>query len=233
MLDYYATIFKTIEINVTYYRIPPPMVFERMLQKTKSDFEFVVKTPRDFTHTRNIDLVSKSFKEAMNPLANSGRLGAILAQFPWSFKPLKPNLEYLKKLKHALEFAPLVVEFRHRSWIKEDIFDLLKQESISFCCVDEPNLPGLVPPIVRATGAIGYVRFHSRDASKWWEGGLKGRYDYNYQDAELKEWIPKISELGKETKKIYIFFNNCHEGQAAKNAMRMTELLEDNRGILN
>lgn len=233
MLIHYAEVFQTVEINVTYYRIPRPKVFEKMIQRTKSNFEFVVKTHRDFTHTRDFKGVLQEFKDCLSPLVHEGRLGAILAQFPWSFKPLKQNLEYLKSLKNALEFAPLVVEFRHRSWIKESIFEFLKKEGIGFCCVDEPDLPGLVPPIATATSLIGYVRFHSRDASKWWDGGLKGRYDYDYQESELKEWIPKLLKLGQDTKKIYIFFNNCHEGHAAKNALRMRELLLTYGGVLN
>jgi uncharacterized protein YecE (DUF72 family) len=225
MLDYYAQFFKTIEINVTYYRIPHPNVFEKMMERVGSDFEFAVKAPRDFTHTLGFEKVLKEFNDSLSPLVRHGRLGAVLAQFPWSFKPLKQNLEYLKSLKHALPLVPFVTEFRHRSWIKESIFDFLKEENIAFCCVDEPNLPGLVPPVAQATSSTGYVRFHSRDGSKWWEGGLKGRYDYDYQDHELKEWIPKVLKLGKETQKIYIFFNNCHNGSAAKNALRMRELL--------
>jgi uncharacterized protein YecE (DUF72 family) len=94
--------------------------------------------------------------------------------------------------------------------------------------VDEPRLKGLVPPIARVTAGIGYVRLHGRNAKNWWRGSSGGggdRYDYLYSEEELKEWVTKIKGMVREATKTYVFFNNCHAGQAARNAKLMKELL--------
>ncbi|NLJ60750.1 MAG: DUF72 domain-containing protein, partial [Firmicutes bacterium] len=110
--------------------------------------------------------------------------------------------------------------------ITNETFDLLRSHSLGFCAVDEPRLPGLVPPIAEATSALGYVRFHGRNAKKWWKHDTPGeRYDYLYQEAELKEWIPKIRQVADKTEKTYVFFNNCHSGQAAENARMLQTML--------
>ena len=91
--------------------------------------------------------------------------------------------------------------------------------------MDEPALPGLVPPVALATTADAYVRFHGRNAGNWWGRGGGDRYDYDYSEAELREWMGKIRELADKARRTYLFFNNCHAGQAARNAKLMQEML--------
>lgn len=226
MLDFYAEHFDTVEINSTYYRIPHPKVLENMVKKTSADFEFMVKTHSSATHQRK-DLQSETPKylEAIKPIADSFKLKGILAQFPWSFKRSPENQDYLKKCREALAGYPLFVEFRHNSWTKQEIFDLLKSLDIGYVCVDEPQLSGMVDSVAVATTGTGYVRLHGRNADKWWNGGPL-RYDYLYSDAELSEWSGKIRKLAENTEKVYVFFNNCHEGQAVTNARRILEMLD-------
>ena len=227
MLDFYAKHFDAVEINSTYYRIPHPSVFYKIVEKVPENFEFVIKTHKDITHTReNIEASAESLKEAIRPLAEASKMYGFLAQFPWAFKKSRPNLDYLKKCRGLFSDFPLFVEFRHKSWIEDEVFDFLKNENIGFCCVDEPQLEGLVPPVAFATTDVGYVRFHGRNKTGWWKG-MKDRYDYLYNERELKEWIDKIRKLEAMSKKMYLFFNNCPQGQAVKNAQMMKNLLEE------
>ena len=91
--------------------------------------------------------------------------------------------------------------------------------------MDEPNLPGLVPPAHHVTNGTGYVRLHGRNADTWWQGNAKDRYDYSYTKDELGDWVRKIRGLLAKTDRTFVFFNNCYAGQAADNARVMQELL--------
>jgi uncharacterized protein YecE (DUF72 family) len=128
--------------------------------------------------------------------------------------------------------APVFVEFRHDSWACDETFAELRELGLGFCAVDEPRLRGLFPAIVRETNGIGYVRFHGRNAKSWWGKGGGDRYNYDYPDSELREWIAVIRDLESVTTDTYLFFNNCHAGRAAHNAKRMEELLELESGSL-
>jgi uncharacterized protein YecE (DUF72 family) len=178
------------------------------------------------------DIFAK-YNNAIAPLIESGRLGAVLAQFPWAFKNTPDNRNYLYYFREKLPDVPLVVEFRHNSWQKQEVFDFLKEQKISYCCVDEPVAQPPYQECLRHrdlpdrralfTAEPAYVRFHSRDAKKWYGGG---RYDYLYKEEELREWLPKIKELTRQAKKTYVFFNNCHSAQAVQNARELGKLLE-------
>ncbi len=233
MLEFYAGKFPCVELNFTYYQMPSTRTIEGLVRKVPEDFEFCVKANRMMTHEIDIDedpglreKIFNDFMEALKPMTNRGFLGCILAQFPWSFKKTKSNMEYVLGFKELLSEVPVVVEFRNAEWITNETFDLLRSHSLGFCAVDEPSLPGLVPPIAEATSALGYVRFHGRNAKKWWKHDTPGeRYDYLYLEAELKEWIPKIRQVADKTEKTYVFFNNCHSGQAAENARMLQTML--------
>jgi uncharacterized protein YecE (DUF72 family) len=92
--------------------------------------------------------------------------------------------------------------------------------------VDEPALPGLVPPLARLTGEVAYVRFHGRNRETWWGRRGGDRYDHDYSPQELEEWVGKIRELAEKASKVYVFFNNCHAGQAARNALLMRDMMQ-------
>lgn len=226
MLEYYATCFDAVEINSTYYRLPPPKVFESAAGRTPPGFRFTVKFPGDVTHKRDRGLeIMPAYLAAIAPLEDAGRFRGTLAQFPWSFRDSAENREYIRAVREAHGDRPLFFEFRHDSWARRGTFELLDGMGAGFCAVDEPRLSGLFPPLVRPTGPTGYVRFHGRNAGNWWEGDSRSRYDYLYTDDELKEWLAAIHRLAERSKETYIFFNNCHGGQAAENAVRMRELL--------
>jgi uncharacterized protein YecE (DUF72 family) len=225
-LDFYKDYFKVTEINSTYYRIPHPAVFFNIVKKVPEDFEFMIKTHRSFTHDRKeLDKFGKEYNEAIRPVIESGRLKGYIAQFPFSFKYNRANLDYILNGKEYFHDAPLFVEFRHDSWDNTDVYKTLGAAMIGFCAVDEPQLPGLFPPKAEATINIAYIRLHGRNSANWWGGG-GDRYDYLYSKKELTEWKNRIDDLKSRTNKIYLFFNNCHLGQAVRNARMFLEMIQ-------
>ena len=102
----------------------------------------------------------------------------------------------------------------------------LSKLGLSFVSVDEPDIDGLLPREGHVTGELAYLRFHSRNAGNWWGKGGKARYDYNYSDDEMAEWLPILKDMAGRAKRTFVFFNNCHRGQAATNAESMRAILE-------
>jgi len=232
MLDFYSVHFNTVEVNSTYYKIPHSSVFYWLSQKTGEDFEFIVKVHQAVTHERSGSFESmKQLKESIRPIVETNKFKGYLAQFPWSFKFSPQNLEYIQKMVETAEGHHTWVEFRHKSWIKEQTFQTLHDNNIGYCCVDEPELNGLIPPQSLTTTDISYVRFHGRNTVTWWDSSKGDRYDYLYNRDELAGWIEKIRELRKNTSKTYLFFNNCHHGHAVKNAKMMAELLKNQLNV--
>ena len=228
MLAYYAASFSTVEINSTYYAIPRPQNMEIMAEKAAGKLDFVVKAHQDLTHKR--DKMAESlphFKSALQPLQAHKVLGCVLLQFPFSFHHNLQNRDYIATLRERMEGIPLVAEFRNKWWVQDKTFEYLKKIEIGYCCVDEPQLSGLPPPVVSATSPIGYVRFHGRNKEKWWNHERTDeRYDYEYQEDELKEWVVKIKDLALQVIKLYVFFNNHPRGQAVRNAQLLKSMLQ-------
>jgi uncharacterized protein YecE (DUF72 family) len=228
MLDYYKNHFHTVEINSTYYRIPHPTVFYNIAKKVPDDFEFMVKTHQSFTHVRkDLEENLQAFEQALKPLVDSNKLKGYLAQFPWFFKYSPQNLQYLLDSKKYFGNIQLYAEFRHASWDRPEVYSSLQENGIGFCSVDEPRLEGLFPPRAEATTDTGYIRFHGRNTIDWWQPRPNSdRYNYSYKKEELADWIKKIEKLREKTDKIYLFFNNCHLGQAVHNAKMMMEMMQ-------
>ena len=132
---------------------------------------------------------------------------------------------HVMSVRELLPQEPLHVEFRHESWLTPELEPWLEQQRLGYCVVDEPRMDGLMPPVAIVTGEDAYLRLHGRNAKSWWQGDRSTRYDYDYSERELKEWVRKIRELADQARRTYVFFNNCHAGQAAKNAKLMQELL--------
>lgn len=227
MLSYYARQFDTVEINSTYYAIPGAASFMAMSRKTPDSFEFVVKAHKDMTHAEKPDEDAfDKFLGAIRPLQDEGKFGCMLAQFPWGFKNTPGNAVKLREFRDRVGELPTVIEFRNADWVNEDTFGLLKELDFGFCSVDEPALKGLMPRVAVATSEIGYVRFHGRNAKEWWKHEeAYQRYNYRYTEEELSEWVPKINNLGDQTGKTYVFFNNHFQGKSADNAKMLARML--------
>jgi uncharacterized protein YecE (DUF72 family) len=223
-LPLYAKLFDTVEINATYYRTPSPQTFARMVEKTPEGFTFAVKVPRAMTHElASFDRELEPFKEAIAPLAEAGRLGALLAQFPYAFTPGDASRRHLDRLARTLGGkTPLAVEFRHDAWAQNETFGLLRDLGLTHVNVDLPELPHLPRPSAVATTRTGYVRLHGRNAATWWNQG-KGadRYDYLYTAGELEPWVTRLHSLAEETDVVFAFANNCHLGQSVVNALQL------------
>jgi uncharacterized protein YecE (DUF72 family) len=226
-LSYYSREFKTCEINSTYYALPSVATMRSMAAKTAEDFSFVIKAYQEITHLREDSTrICEAFRQTLEPMVSSGKLGCILAQFPYSFDFNKMNWEYLAKLRKDLAGLPLVIEFRNARWLKVEVFKWMREHDLGFCCVDEPQLPNLLPPLAEATSKIGYVRFHGRNKEKWWQHEQAyERYDYSYSPEELSEWVPKIKKLAETTEKTYIFANNHWRGQSISTIRQLQMML--------
>jgi uncharacterized protein YecE (DUF72 family) len=229
-LGYYARHFPALEVNSTHYGIPKPEMLARMAERTPPEFRFVVKLHQSMTHDWTLDpATTRSFLEAIDPLKRAGKYEGLLAQFPWSFHRTPDHRRFLASLRAELAGEPLFVEFRHDSWLTPELEPSLRDHHIGFCSVDEPRLTGLLPPVTMLTTEDAYVRFHGRNADNWWGRGTGDRYDYEYKAAELEEWVGKIRDLADRARRTYLFFNNCHAGQAARSAKLMQELLRQHR----
>lgn len=235
LLPYYARRFDFVEINTTFYRLPDPETTARWRDQTPERFLFVVKAPRRFTHEREEATPERyrEFRRALDPLVGAGRLGAVLAQFPSSFRRGDAARDHLRELRAALAGLPVAVEFRHREWVQDEAtFRLLEEEGLAYVCVDEPQFRTLVPPVLRATAGFGYVRFHGRNYKKWWAHAQPDeRYDYLYSEAELAEWAPRLRTLERAAGRVYATMNNHRRGQAAINGRMLKELLELGRVV--
>jgi uncharacterized protein YecE (DUF72 family) len=177
------------------------------------------------------DRAIEPFQEAIEPLVRAGRLGGLLAQFPYAFAPNEASHRHLEKLAQSLgSEIPVHVEFRHDDWTNEATFDLLRTLGLGFVNVDLPELPHLPRPSEAATNRTGYVRLHGRNDKTWWnqEKALaKGgdRYDYLYTASELEPWAARIERLAEGADITYVFANNCHLGQSVVNALQLGQRL--------
>lgn len=223
MLPYYCSQFPLVELNFTFYRPPTAAVLGRMAEQTPSGFQFIVKMPRTLSHDHDPrDL--PGFRLAVAELQQRGQLAGVLCQLPQSAHNNPKQRGWLDRLTGELMGYRMAVEFRHRSWHSPEIAEWLRQASVDLVSVDVPDVPALYPSgLVQSTPRI-YVRFHSRVAANWYASD-KDRYDYNYDDAALTQWIDALGGAEKGTKEALLLFNNCQRSQAADNARRMEELV--------
>lgn len=229
-LRLYAREFDTVEINSTYYRIPSPRTTRGWVERTDADFLFSVKAHQSMTHEPKepSEAVSSApvLLSAVSPIVEAGRLGCILMQFPWSFRPTHQARDILEALIGALQPLPLVCEFRHVEWSRDSVKRWLSTRGVGYCCVDQPALDSLMPREVAVTSSIGYLRFHGRNRAKWfhhehaWE-----RYDYLYTREELEEWVDGALWMAERCDRLLVYFNNHRMGQAPANALLFRELL--------
>lgn len=232
-LEFYAAEFSSVEINATYYRIPPRSTFESMAERTPDHYPFWVKLPGEVTHgTAEVEPIMTQFFDALEPLHTAEKLAGVLAQFPQSFRPGEAALEKVGRLRELCRSAPLAVEFRRRDWQTAATYEFLRREHIIVVIPDLPRLSGLPEAEIQVTADVAYVRFHGRNSKTWHDPSQGDRYDYEYSLDQLRNWRPKIRALEEVVAGTFIFFNNCHMGQAVKNAMMLRELLSADDGSL-
>jgi uncharacterized protein YecE (DUF72 family) len=225
MLNYYCQYFPLVELNYTFYRPPTVSALAGQADKTPPGFQFLVKVPQTISHElRRDDL--PSFRLACGELARRGRLLGVLLQLPQSCHYGKSTLEWLAAVGDGLHGLRPAVEFRHRSWVRDEIPDWLAARGMDLVGVDAPDLPGLYPGGWVQSGRRAYIRFHSHNAANWYAGD-KERYDYFYSDEELADWVEAAAAAERATDEGLFLFNNCHRGQAVVNAQRLAELFSE------
>lgn len=234
MLPYYARHFAAVEIDSSYYAVPDARTFASMNARTPPNFRFSVKAPQSVTHppdpAARVHDDARALVEATAPLIEAGKLACVLAQFPNGFGPGERNESYVRAVVEAFDGVPVVVEFRRRDWQRPQTLDLLREIGAGYCNVDMPAFSTLLHPSSDATSAVGYVRFHGRNAKTWWKGTNVTRYDYEYREDELEPWAPRIAEIDEQTSQTLVFFNNHARGQAARNARTLSTILERQYG---
>jgi len=229
-LTFLAGLFGAVEINVTFYRPMAPHLTERWSEAVAAypDFRFTAKLLNVFTHERRLlDREVGEFQAGMLPLLTNGRLGVLLAQFPYSFHNTEENRAYLVQLAEAFADFPLAVEVRHRSWQQRAVRDFLEKIRVNFCNIDQPQVSYSLGRTVWATGPRGYLRAHGRHREKWFDFGedRQARYDYLYDPEELAELAERVRELMEKTPEVYVIFNNHPQGQAVVNGLELAALL--------
>ncbi|NHV99213.1 MAG: DUF72 domain-containing protein [Thaumarchaeota archaeon] len=217
MFQQYASVFKTVEVDSSFYKQPNPGLIRALARSSPKGFTFSLKVPKTVTHVKLMDLEKgavrdlKLFLSLLTPLKESGKLGPLLLQLPPKpAQAFKGFNEFLRSLPEDYDFA---VEFRHPTWMNDEAFKTLAENNVGYCVVDEPLLPALL----KVTSEFSYVRFHGRGKEPW--------YYYDYRVEELEEWKGRLTELSSRAKKVYVYFNNHFRGYAVKNALQMMKII--------
>ena len=256
-LAYYATQFSLVEVDATYYSPPAEQTAQLWASRTPDGFTFNIKAfslltghptrvsaiyrdlrpetdkkniyPKDLTPQAYEDVWTR-FLSALDPLADAGKLGVILFQFPPWFTIRRSNKDFIKEIAQRCDPLPVAFEFRHASWFTGDnateTLDFLRSDRLPYVCVDMPQgHRSSIPPVLEATGDLAVVRFHGH-SKKWTSTDIYEKFGYRYSKRELKDWAPKLQELAETTGETHVLMNNCYSDYAQRNATELTELLE-------
>ncbi len=240
-LAYYARFFPLVEVDSSYYAIPPPARTAAWAGAVPADFRFNFKAHRALTyHEREQGAAreptpaeERAFVACLEPVREAGKLRAVHYQFPPWFTAGPENMNRLARLRDRHPEDPVVVEFRHRSWagegVVEELLELLREAQLSLCVVDEPQLgTGSFPVLAEVTDPrLTVIRFHGRNRNTWYRTGPTSgdRFDYLYSKEELREWLGRVAELAEQVEEVHLLFNNNRANYAVVNGLQMAELL--------
>ena len=241
-VEYLARYFDMIEINTSFYGHIRPEWGKLWCHKARQGnaaFLFTAKLNRAFTHAPAAFVQSTSAaslsptqederlaKAGLDSIAQESMLGALLIQFPISFKNTNENREYLDQLLSRFRDYPPVVEVRHSSWDNEGILQYFNDRGVAFCNIDQPMLGKAMGRTGHATAPLGYVRLHGRNYDQWFESESRDeRYNYLYTVPQLEGWKSKIGAISRKADKTFVVANNHFRGQAAVNALQLKNLL--------
>jgi uncharacterized protein YecE (DUF72 family) len=222
-------------VNSTFYRPATAEVARTWARRVahRPDFRFTAKLWRRFTHERGTAWTSAEVAEAragFDVLQGEGVLGAVLLQFPWSFRRTDANREWLDDVAGTFAAYPLVLEVRHESWNVPALYGHLAERGIGFVNVDQPLFHDSIAPSAVATSRVAYVRVHGRNYHDWFrEGaGRDARYDYLYTPDELEPWARRTAQLAEEpgTPDVFVVTNNHYRGKAVANALVLRAQVE-------
>jgi uncharacterized protein YecE (DUF72 family) len=233
-LTYHSRFFDGVEVNSSFYRPPTARMVASWLRRTRPEFEFTFKLHQRFTHERDRPWTPAEVEEylgGVEPAREAGRLGAVLVQFPWSFRADDGGYRHLEAIRRDFGRLPLVVEVRHATWASDRAVKFLKDSGLGFAAIDQPASRSGLAPMTLVTSPIGYVRLHGRNREAWFskEADRDDRYNYLYREDELEEWIERIHEIARASEKTYVFTNNHYRGQAPANALQLLAKLQGRR----
>jgi len=245
-LEYLARFFDTTEINTSFYGPVKPELAKlwcRKIESVNKNFLFTAKLYRAFTHSpmsvmeptsaasiRPTDEDEIRTREGLDAIANEGRLGALLIQFPVSFKNTSLNREYLERLLRQFIEYPRVVEVRHSSWNDAETLASFTQKNVGFCNIDQPVLGRSLAPTEHVTGTLGYVRLHGRNYEQWFDSDNRNdRYNYLYSAQELAGWKERIESVAERAQTTYVITNNHFESKAGVNALELKAMISGKR----
>lgn len=210
----------------------------RSLPRTVRDAMPAALTGKTNVYSKDLpeDAVSEvwdMYRRALQPVQRAGKLGAVFFQFPKWFFFGRDNLELIARARERMPEYPMAVEFRQPSWLSEkhqaETLHFLREHNIAYTCVDEPQgTAASVPPVADATSDLSVVRFHGRRAETWDKRGVgvEERFKYLYNEGELSEWVPKITQLARETEQVHVLMNNCYADYGVRNAGQLALLLQ-------
>lgn len=233
-LRYISEIFDLVEINSSFYGPPLPRTTAAWVRRVQENpnFRFTAKLWRRFTHERKtawntaeVDQVKSGFDVMME----ASQLGAVLLQFPWSFRRTEENREWLGDVTRTFGEYPLVIEVRHLSWLTPEFFRTLEEDGIGFVNIDQPLYRNSIGPTSRVTSHVGYVRVHGRNYKDWFrdKAPVEQRYNYLYKADELEPWAERTKEIAADpaTREVYVVTNNHYKGKAVANALMMKSMV--------
>lgn len=237
-LEYYSQFFNTVEINSSFYRPPNPGYVHNWVRKVPEDFLFTVKLWQKFTHpkmykeaTGEEAAISQddvdTFKGSIEPLVKYGKLGALLAQFPPSFRNDSFGQQIIAAVIKTFGQYRLAVELRHRSWSDdENMAGLLRDHNVAWVQIDEPKFSSSIASELPITSDMAYFRFHGRNAEMWWKGDSETRYKYLYSPEEIEELSIRVKSAAEQTKMLFALFNNHWQAYAPRNATEIKRSLQ-------
>ena len=227
-LSYYATLFSTVELNFSYYRMPTKEQLLTMHKEAPS-LLFSLKAHQSLTHSIDPHSWKQSahlFMDAVSALSEHNSLGAVLLQVPHSFHYDVDQRRYLYNLVTECSSFPLAIEFRNSQWYNNRTIETLRKQHITLVSLDLPHQESALPMMDVMTSFTSYIRLHGRNASSWWGSDVASRYNYLYSDKELESIKKRVCSLADFSKDLYLYFNNHPQGYAVKNALTLRELLK-------
>jgi uncharacterized protein YecE (DUF72 family) len=209
-LEFYSGIYTTVELNNSFYRLPSKETFTKWKNTVPEGFKFAVKVSRFITHIKRLKDIEEPLLKFLSHVDYlEDKMGPLLYQLP-------PNMKYdYQLLERFLSILPKhynhIFEFRHQSWLCNDVFQLLMKYRVGYCVFD---MPDFTCPIM-ATGNTGYIRFH----------GSQGLYSSFYSEKDLDIWVKRIREMRGDLSEVYVYFNNDAEAYATINAKTVDRML--------